>query len=319
MRGDGAHLIGADGRRHLDAYNNVPVVGHAHPAVARATAAQLATLNTNTRYLHEATVELAERLLATVPDGLDRVLFVNSGSEANDLALRIARFATGRRGAIVTRFAYHGITEATFALSPESWQHGAAPPDVALVDPPPRGGDAYVALPRPSHPDVASAVAALAGGVAATVVDGSFISDGMLGPARDWIARTAAQTRAHGGLYVADEVQAGFGRTGEALWSVVAAGVVPDAITLGKPMGNGFPVAAVMTRAALADPFIAATDYFSTFGGNTVAGATGLAVLRAIEEEGLVERAAVLGAHLRARLADLAGREAAVGAVRAWA
>ncbi len=296
VRGEGAYLIGADGRRYLDAYNNVPVVGHCHPEVVRATAAQIATLNTNTRYLSEGGVELAERLIASAPPGLDRVLFVNSGSEANDLALRIARFATGRRGALVTRFAYHGITAATFALSPESWQHASAPPDVALLEPP---GGAPAELPHPGHPDVAAAVAALGGvGLAVTVVDGSFISDGMRGPAHDWIRRTAEATRAHGGLYVADEVQAGFGRTGDALWSVAAAEVAPDFITLGKPMGNGFPVAAVLTRSDLADPFIEATDYFSTFGGNTVAAAAGLAVLGVIETDGLIEQARTRGAHL---------------------
>jgi 4-aminobutyrate aminotransferase-like enzyme len=316
VRGEGAYLIAADGRRYLDAYNNVPVVGHCHPEVVRATAAQIATLNTNTRYLNEGGVELAERLIASAPDGLDRVLFVNSGSEANDLALRIARFATGRRGALVTRFAYHGITAATFALSPESWQHAAAPPDVALLDPP-RGAPAE--LPHPGHPDVAAAVAALgAAGLATTVVDGSFISDGMRGPAHGWIRRTVAATRAHGGLYVADEVQAGFGRTGDALWSIAAAEVAPDFITLGKPMGNGFPVAAVLTRSELADPFIEATDYFSTFGGNTVAAAAGLAVLRVIEADGLVGRARALGAHLRGRLEELAGRAPALGDVRCW-
>jgi 4-aminobutyrate aminotransferase-like enzyme/Ser/Thr protein kinase RdoA (MazF antagonist) len=316
VRGEGAYLIGADGRRYLDAYNNVPVVGHCHPEVVRATTAQLATLNTNTRYLTEGGVELAERLIASAPTGLDRVLFVNSGSEANDLALRIARFATGRRGALVTRFAYHGITAATFALSPESWQHAAAPPGVALLDPP---GGAPAELPHPGHPDVAAAVAALGGdGLAATVVDGSFISDGMRGPAHDWIRRTADATRAHGGFYVADEVQAGFGRTGDALWSVAAAGVAPDFITLGKPMGNGFPVAAVLTRSDLVDPFIEATDYFSTFGGNSVAAAAGLAVLRVIEADGLVGRARARGTYLRARLEELAGRTPALGAVRCW-
>jgi 4-aminobutyrate aminotransferase-like enzyme len=316
VRGEGAHLIGADGRRFLDAYNNVPVVGHCHPDVVRATAAQIGLLNTNTRYLNEGSIELAERLIASAPPGVDRVLFVNSGSEANDLALRIARFATGRRGALVTRFAYHGITAATSALSPESWQQAAAPPDVALLDPP---GGAPAELPHPGHPDVAAAVAALGGdGLAVTMVDGSFISDGMRGPAHDWIRRTANATRAHGGLYVADEVQAGFGRTGDALWSVAAAGIAPDFMTLGKPMGNGFPVAAVLTRSGLADPFIEATDYFSTFGGNSVAAAAGLAVLRVIETEGLVERARARGEHLRARLEELAGPTPALGQVRCW-
>jgi 4-aminobutyrate aminotransferase-like enzyme len=316
VRGEGAYLIGADGRRYLDAYNNVPVVGHCHPEVVRATAAQIGTLNTNTRYLNEGGVELAERLIASAPAGLDRVLFVNSGSEANDLALRIARFATGRRGALVTRFAYHGITTATSALSPESWRQGAAPPAVALLDPP---GGAPAELPHPGHPDVAAAVAVLGGdGLAVTMVDGSFISEGMRGPAHDWIRRAVNATRAHGGLYVADEVQAGFGRTGDALWSIAAAGVAPDFITLGKPMGNGFPVAAVITRSGLADPFIEATEYFSTFGGNTVAAAAGLAVLRVIETDGLVERARARGEHLRARLEELAGRTPALGQVRCW-
>jgi 4-aminobutyrate aminotransferase-like enzyme/Ser/Thr protein kinase RdoA (MazF antagonist) len=316
VRGEGAYLIGADGRRYLDAYNNVPVVGHCHPAVVRAIAAQIATLNTNTRYLNEGGVELAERLIASAPSGLDRVLFVNSGSEANDLALRIARFATGRRGALVTRFAYHGITAATFALSPESWQHASAPPDVALLDPP---GGAPAELPHPGHPDVAAAVAALGGdGLAVTVVDGSFISDGMRGPAHGWIRRTADATRTDGGLYVADEVQAGFGRTGDALWSVAAAEVAPDFITLGKPMGNGFPVAAVLTRSDLADPFIEATDYFSTFGGNTVAAAAGLAVLGVIETDGLIEQARTRGERLFAHLDELARRTPALGEVRCW-
>jgi 4-aminobutyrate aminotransferase-like enzyme/Ser/Thr protein kinase RdoA (MazF antagonist) len=316
VRGEGVYLIGADGRRYLDAYNNVPVVGHCHPEVVRATVAQIATLNTNTRYLNEAGVELAERLIAFAPPGLDRVLFVNSGSEANDLALRIARLATGRRGALVTRFAYHGITAATFALSPESWHHASAPPDVALLDPP---GGAPAELPHPGHRDVAAAVAALGGvGLAVTVVDGSFVSDGMRGPAHDWVRRTADATRRHGGLYLADEVQAGFGRTGDALWSVAAADVAPDFITLGKPMGNGFPVAAVLTRSDLADPFIEATDYFSTFGGNTVAAAAGLAVLSVIETDGLIARARTRGAHLSARLDELAHRTPSIGEVRCW-
>ena len=316
VRSEGAYLIGADGRSYLDAYNNVPVVGHCHPEVVRATAAQIATLNTNTRYLNEGGVELAERLIASAPPGLDRVLLVNSGSEANDLALRIARFATGRRGALVTRFAYHGITAATFALSPESWQHAAAPPAVALLDPP---GGAPADVPHPGHPDVAAAVAALGGeGLAATMVDSSFISDGMRGPAHGWIRRTVEATHAHGGLYVADEVQAGFGRTGDALWSVAAADVVPDFITMGKPMGNGFPVAAVLARSDLVDPFIEATGYFSTFGGNTVAAAAGLAVLRVIETDGLVGRARERGAYLRGRLEELAARTPALGEVRCW-
>jgi hypothetical protein len=219
VRGEGAYLIGADGRRYLDAYNNVPVVGHCHPEVVRATVAQIATLNTNTRYLHEAGVELAERLTASAPSGLDRVLFVNSGSEANDLALRIARFATGRRGALVTRFAYHGITAATFALSPESWQHASAPPDVALLDPPAalRPSCRIRAIPTSPPRSRHSAATDSRSPWSTALSSATACAD----PRTAGSADRGRHPR-HGGLYVADEVQAGFGRTGDALWSVAA-------------------------------------------------------------------------------------------------
>jgi 4-aminobutyrate aminotransferase-like enzyme/Ser/Thr protein kinase RdoA (MazF antagonist) len=309
VRGEGVHLFDADGRRYLDAYNNVPVAGHSHPKVAAAIAAQSRLLVTNTRYLHESSVELAEELLARAPGRLDRVLFVNSGSEANDVAWRIARFATGNDGAMVTRFAYHGVTEATTALSPEEWPEGSAPAHVGLLSPP--GGAS----------DAAEVVARLASGghaPAALFVDPAFTSDGILGPASDWIADAAGATRQAGGLFVADEVQAGYGRTGAHLWSVTASGVEPDLLTLGKPIGNGFPVAAVLARAELVDPFMEATGYFSTFGGNTLACTAALAVLRVVDEEHLVERAATVGAHLRRLVDEVAARHDAAGAVRSW-
>ncbi len=308
--GQGLFLEGADGRRYLDAYNNVPVLGHSHPAVVDAVCTQLARLNTNTRYLHEAPVKLAERLLATLPARFDRVLLVNSGSEANDLAWRIARHATGASGGIVTSWAYHGVTEATFAFSPESWGNHPSPPHVRLVEPPPAPSAA-----------VASAVKSLdaAGhGVAAMLVDGVLTSDGIRGPAHDWTAEAAAQVHAAGGLYVADEVQAGHGRTGDHLWSFVAGQVPADLVTLGKPMGNGYPVAAVCGPAELVDPFIADTDYFSTFGGSTAACAAALVVLRVIEEEHVVARVAATGTRLLRALRDVTAGEARVGDVRGW-
>ncbi len=303
-------LEGADGRRYLDAYNNVPVLGHSHPAVVDAVCSQLATLNTNSRYLQEAPVELAERLLATLPARLDRVLLVNSGSEANDLAWRIARHATGASGGIATSWAYHGVTEATFAFSPESWGDNAPPPHIRLVEPPPASPAA-----------VASAVESLdaAGhGVAAMLVDGVLTSDGIRGPAHDWTAEAAALVHAAGGLYVADEVQAGHGRTGDNLWSFVAGQVPADLVTLGKPMGNGYPVAAVCGPAELVDPFIADTDYFSTFGGGTAACAAAVAVLRTIEEEHVVARVAKTGARLLRGLRDVTAEDPRVGDVRGW-
>ena len=310
VRGRGVHLFDADGRRYLDAYNNVPVAGHSHPAVAAAIAAQSRLLVTNTRYLHESSVELAERLLELAPGPLERVLFVNSGSEANDVVWRIARFATGHDGALVTRFAYHGVTEATNALSPEEWPEGYAPPHVGLLTPP---GSVGAEARR-----VVEQLASAGHAPAALFVDGAFTSDGILGPAHEWLAAAVTATRAAGGVFVADEVQAGYGRTGESLWSVTPSRIEPDFLTLGKPMGNGFPVAALLGRAELVDPFVEATGYFSTFGGNTLACAAALAVLRVVEEEQLVERAAASGAHLRRLVDDVAARHDAAGTVRSW-
>jgi 4-aminobutyrate aminotransferase-like enzyme/Ser/Thr protein kinase RdoA (MazF antagonist) len=310
VSGRGLFLEAADGRRYLDAYNNVPVLGHSHPAVVDAVCSQLATLNTNSRYLQEAPVELAERLLATLPDRFDRVLLVNSGSEANDLAWRIARHATGASGGIATSWAYHGVTEATFALSPESWGDNPPPPHIRLVEPPPASCAA-----------VASAIESLdAAGqrVAAMFVDGVFTSDGIRGPAHDWTSEAAAFVHAAGGLYVADEVQAGHGRTGDALWSFAAGRVPADLVTLGKPMGNGYPVAAVCGPAELVDPFIADTDYFSTFGGGTAACAAAAAVLRTIEEEHVVAHVAETGARLLTALRDITAEDPQVGEVRGW-
>ena len=286
------------------------MLGHSHPAVVDAVCSQLATLNTNSRYLQEAPVELAERLLATLPARFDRILLVNSGSEANDLAWRIARHATGASGGLATSWAYHGVTEATFAFSPESWGDRPPPPHVRLVTPPPLSPIAEI-----------SAVESLAAsdhGVAAIFVDGVFTSDGIRGPAHEWTAAAAAIVHAAGGLYVADEVQAGHGRTGADLWSFSAGQVPADLVTLGKPMGNGYPVAAVCGPADLIDPFITDTDYFSTFGGGTAACAAAIAVLRTLEEERVVPRVAATGDRLQTALRGVAGEDPQVGEVRGW-
>ena len=329
VRGEGVHLFDAEGRRYIDAYNNVPVAGHCHPKVAAAIAAQSRRLVTNTRYLHESNVELAEALLERAPGHLGRVLFVNSGSEANDVALRIARLATGHDGALVTRFAYHGVTEATTDLSPEEWPEGFAPAHVGLLAPPcAADGAAELAADLAADDaadraqgDAAHAVDALrAAGhpPAALFVDSAFTSDGILGPAHGWLAGAVATTRTAGGLFVDDEVQIGFGRSGEGLWGITSSGIEPDMVTLGKPMGNGFPVAAVLARADLVDPFVEKTGFFSTFGGSTLACTAALALLHVVEEERLAERAAASGAHLRGLLDEVAARHDAAGAVRSW-
>jgi len=309
VRGEGVWLVDAAGRRLLDAYNNVPVVGHCHPRVTEAIVGQTRTLNTHARYLYEPLVELAERLLASMPPeaGLDSVMLVNSGSEANDVAWRIATGATGRDGAIVTEHAYHGVTAAIADLSPEEWPDGFAPAHVARI-PTTAGAE-----------EVATAVAALGAaghGLAATVLDAGLTSDGIHPPTRERLAAILAATREAGGLFVADEVQVGYGRCGEHLWTFAHLGAVPDVVTLGKPMGNGYPVAAVLTRRELVERFAFAGTVFSTFGGNPVAAQAALAVLDVIEDERIVAHVRRVGALLRERLDELQARTPSVLAVR---
>jgi 4-aminobutyrate aminotransferase-like enzyme/Ser/Thr protein kinase RdoA (MazF antagonist) len=315
VRGEGVWMFDPEGRRYLDVYNNVPVVGHEHPRVVRAIAEQARRLNSNTRYLHEAAVELAERLTSSMPDELDTVLFVNSGSEANDLAWRLATQATGRSGAIVTSFAYHGVTQATADLSPEAWFGGRRPDHVELVEPPDRyrGRGADMAG---SVGHAADALAARDRPLAAMFLDTGFTSDGVFWPADDAVLEAARAVREAGGLLVADEVQVGHGRSGERLWSFATAGVVPDMVTLGKPMGNGHPVAAVVFRREVADRFAHGRHIFSTFGGNPVACAAALAVLDVIEDEGIIENARTTGAHLLEQLTALQQRHELIGEVR---
>ncbi|HUY98442.1 MAG TPA: aminotransferase class III-fold pyridoxal phosphate-dependent enzyme [Verrucomicrobiae bacterium] len=322
--GSGVWLSDAEGRTYLDAYNNVPVVGHCHPRVVAAVTAQVARLNTNVRYLHESALALAERLIAALPEGLDTVMFVNSGSEANDLAWRLATCATGGSGGLVTRSAYHGVTRAVAELSPAEWRTpDERPPHVALLPPP----DGYRGRHRADQPGwgeryaeaVDTAVAQLARDghrPAAMFIDAGFTSEGILRPPPTYLQEAVRRWRAAGGLFVGDEVQTGFGRPGTHLWGFQVHGVVPDIVTLGKPMGNGHPVAAVVTRAEIAQRFAEATEWFSTFGGNPVACAAGLAVLAVIDEEKLVQHADAMGHRLGEGLAVLAARHPVVGEVR---
>jgi 4-aminobutyrate aminotransferase-like enzyme len=264
--------------------------------VTEAVVRQTRLLNTHSRYLYEPLVELAERLVATMPPGtgLDAVMLVNSGSEANDLAWRLARAATGHRGAIVTEFGYHGVTTAIADFSPEEWPQGFKPEHVETITPFGEG--------------MAEAVAALDAhgiGLAATYLDCGFTSDGIWTPPAEDVQAIARATREAGGLVVADEVQAGHGRSGEHLWSFAQYGLAPDVVTLGKPMGNGYPVAAVIARQELFDRLKEETEVFSTFGGNPVAARAALAVLDVIEDERLVENARAVGAELMEALRGL--------------
>jgi 4-aminobutyrate aminotransferase-like enzyme len=318
----GAWMTDADGRSYLDAYNNVPVVGHCHPHVVEAIARQAALLNTNTRYLHRSALDLAERLVASMPEGLDTVMFVNSGSEANDLAWRMATVATGHGGALVTSFAYHGVTEATSDLSPEEWLGSGRPAHVATFPPP----DAYRGALRDVEGEAGHAATPVDVAIASLrerglepamlMIDPGFISDGVFSPPDGYLRDVVERVRAAGGLYVADEVQVGYGRNGEHLWGFQVHGVQPDFVTLGKPMGNGHPVAAVITRADIAERFAAETEFFSTYGGNPVAAEAALAVLDVIEREDLIANAAAMGARLSEGVRALAERHEAIGDVR---
>ena len=284
VRGEGVWLIDDEGRRLLDGYNNVPVVGHCHPRVTEAVVRQTRTLNTHARYLYAPLVELAERLLATTP-GLDTVMLVNSGSEANDVAWRIATGVTGNIGAVVTEHAYHGVTAAIAALSPEEWPHGYEPAHVTRI--------------------AATLEIGALDAIAATFLDTGLTSDGIRPATPERAQALLRATHEAGGLFVADEVQIGYGRSGEDLWLYRHLGLEPDIVTLGKPMGNGYPVAAVITRRDLVERFPFAGTVFSTFGGNPVAAQAALAVLDVIEDERLVAHAGDVGGLLRERIRAL--------------
>ncbi|MEP7158269.1 MAG: aminotransferase class III-fold pyridoxal phosphate-dependent enzyme, partial [Chloroflexota bacterium] len=312
--GEGVWLIDADGRRYLDAYNNVPTVGHGHPRVVEAMVRQARRLNTNMRYLHETALEVAERLTSSTNGKLDVVLFVNSGSEANDVAWRIARAVTGGSGGIATDYAYHGITEAIMALTPERWGSGPTPDHVRTWRPPDalRGFDSSVDDFDRAIRDLVAA----GNSPAAAILDGVLTSDGIIDLPQVVAAELVRRTHQAGALWIADEVQGGYGRTGSAMWSYQRLGIEPDIVTLGKPMGNGHPVAAVITRREIAERFSADGEFFSTFGGNPVAMAAALAVLEVIEDERIVENSADVGNYLGGFLRELAARTPLIGEVR---
>jgi 4-aminobutyrate aminotransferase-like enzyme/Ser/Thr protein kinase RdoA (MazF antagonist) len=313
---NGVWITAADGRRYLDAYNNVPCVGHSHPRVAEAIARQGRRLTTNMRYLHPAAIELAERLVATMPagSGLDTVLFVNSGSEANDVAWRLATTFTGNRGALCTDFAYHGITDASAALSPESWQASRRPDHVETWIPPDRlrGTD----LDASVFEDALDRLTARGLAPAATILDSVLTSDGFPDPGEQLVRTWVERAQRAGALWIADEVQGGHGRTGDWMWSFERFGITPDLVTLGKPMGNGHPVGAVITRREIAARFGDETVFFSTFGGNQVSAVAALAVLDVLADERVLERVVMAGTALRAAIGDLASRYPPIGEVR---
>lgn len=325
VRGQGVWLWDADGNRYLDCYNNVPSVGHAHPRVVEAIASQTALLNTHTRYLHPLVVELAERLGASLPDGLTSCYFVCTGTEANDLAVQIARVVTGHEGVVVTERSYHGNSDLVGKLSTDSYPADERPDWLAVVEPPntyrgPFRSDDGQGPPGERYADqLATTLAELGArghGPAALLVDTSWDSNGVLIAPEGYVTAAAGIVRARGGLVIADEVQAGYCRMGSHFWGHAHYGLVPDIVTIGKPMGAGHPVAAVVTTPAIAARFAERRNYFNTFGGNPVSAAVALAVLDVIEDEGLLDNATTTGDLLGRRLAELAERHEIVGAIQ---
>lgn len=319
VRGEGVWLTEAGGERYLDAYNNVPSVGHANPRVAEAVAAQLRTLNVHTRYLSEPIVDYAEALLATFGGPLDRVYFTNSGSESNELALRIARHETGASGIIVTDFSYHGNTIALAQLttgltvSEPFGDHVRAVhvPDLDRVRDDRATGDDGRALLAEALAEVDAAIASLVEsghGLSALLIDPSFSTEGLPRVPDGYLTGLVERVHAAGGLVIADEVQSGLGRLGDEWWGFQATGIAPDLVTLGKPLGNGFPLGGVVTSAAILESFSPENMYFNTFAGTPAAAAAGHSTLLEVRERGLVERAGELGRHVGARLGELAGR-----------
>ncbi len=322
VRGEGVHLYDADGRQYLDVYNNVPNVGHCNPRVVQALSRQAETLNIHTRYLHEAILDYGEALTATFADPLSMVMFTCTGSEANDLALRIARHTRPGKGIICSNETYHGNTTAVDELATLFNGGQAIGPNVKAVPYP----DAYRPLDGLQGEELTQAYLlridqAIAEfeaegiGLAGMLVCPIFANEGVPNVPQGYLQGAADRVRAHGGLLIFDEVQSGFARSGT-MWGHEFAGVQPDIVTLGKPMGNGHPVAGLVSTPELVDSFREDIMYFNTFGGNPVSCEVAHEVLRVIQDEGLVAQVADVGQYLRDGLRALQERYELIGDVR---
>jgi 4-aminobutyrate aminotransferase-like enzyme len=320
VKGSGAWLWDADGRKYLDCYNNVPHVGHCNPRVVDAICRQASTLNTHTRYLHDGILDYIDRLTATMASSLDTTILTCTGSEANDIALRMAEAVTGKRGIIATDATYHGNTSLVSQLSKSNvptvgfglgqyFRFVDAPDSYRTPD---LDGKIFAA-------QVSDQIAALeedGTGFAALVVCPYFLNEGFPNNSDGWLKPVADVVRKAGGLLICDEVQSGFGRTGTHFWAHEKMGVVPDVVVLGKPMANGHPVGGVVAGRDIVTAFRSGYRYFNTFGGNPVSCAAAMAVLDEIEENDLVTNAKIVGDHANTRLKTLAQKYEVIGDVR---
>lgn len=323
VRGEGVWLFDNEGKRYLDVYNNVPHVGHCNPRVVEALHQQASTLNIHTRYLNEKIVEYIERLTATFDDGLSMAMLTCTGSEANELALRMARHCTGGEGMIVTEAAYHGNTSAVAEIGTGFMPEAKNSKRVKVFSIP----DSYRGLDGVVAEDLADAYAAQvqqaidefeAEGIklAGMLICPDFANEGLLNVPEGFLEKATAMVRKAGGVLIADEVQAGFGRSGHHFWAHQQYNVTPDIVTMGKPMGNGHPLAGVVARAHMIEEFSAAAMYFNTFGGNPVSCAAGLAVLDSLEEDNLMANAISTGGYVVQGLKKLQQKHELIGDVR---
>jgi 4-aminobutyrate aminotransferase-like enzyme len=303
VRGEGVWLYDDEGDRYLDVYNNVAHVGHCHPYVANAIAKQARRLNTSARYMHGYILELAEQITKRMPEPLSVCIFVCTGSEANELAWQMSKVVSGNSGALITKFSYHGSATATTQFSTETISLEKLPSYVQTLYAP-TSDSTY----RKPDSGLSSAIMALKEHrhqPAMLILDTAFVSDGIYTSPKGYLNTLFANTHAAGGLCVADEVQCGFGRLGRHFWGFQFDDAIPDIVTLGKPMGNGHPLAAVVTRTEIAETLYKEFSYFNTFGGNPVSCAAGLAVLEVIEKEALQQNALEVGLYLRDRMTEL--------------
>lgn len=319
VKGEGQYLWDAKGNKYLDVYNNVASIGHCHPAVVEAVTAQMKQLNTHTRYLHERILQYSEDLLATTPDDITKAMYMCTGSEANDLAIRVARSYSGGTGIIVTREAYHGTSELTSGASPALGSGQPLAKTTRLVNAPDRYrvedndlGAWFADQIQQQIDDMTSHGIKFAGFLA----DSLFSSDGVLPNPAKYLQPAIDTVHRNGGIFIADEVQPGFGRTGESFWGFGRHDVVPDIITTGKPMGNGIPISGLLAKEEVLASFSDDIPYFNTFGGNPVAIAAAQAVLKVIQEEKLQEHSHTVGTKLLHELQKLIDRHECVGDVR---
>lgn len=322
VRGEGEYLWDADGTKYLDMYNNVAGVGHCHPAVIAAVTEQMKQLNTHTRYLHERIVDYSEEILAMLPPEVDKIMFMCTGSEANDLALRMAAEYTGGQGIIVSQEAYHGTSALTSGCSPALGSEQPLLPNVRLISTPDyyrKGGTAeeFTAWYAGEMQKRIDELKAAGYSFSCFLADSIFSSDGVHPQPVGFLKAAIDVVHKNGGVFIADEVQPGFARCGDAFWGFARHGIVPDMVTMGKPMGNGIPVSGLAARHEVMAAFSDKLPYFNTFGGNPVAIAAAQAVLRVIKEEGLQEHCKTVGTKLLAALNDVKQRHPeSVGDVR---